>query len=147
MIFLCIFFFYISTFSCIVFKKRFLLFKQLINRNQKAPRCSVTQLRQLLYNVPTKLLKGAVVTTKPRRSRKGRGAAAIIKKIQTISTPKLHLGGRAVCAGQESFATQGRVPLRRSGKKKRQFLGLLKKIQVLKTGPVESDENWHAALK
>ena len=24
---------------------------------------------------------------------------------------------------------------------------LIKKIQVLKTGPLESDENWHAALK
>ena len=32
-------------------------------------------------------------------------------------------------------------------KKKRLVMDLLKKIQVLKTGPLESNENWHAALK
>ena len=32
-------------------------------------------------------------------------------------------------------------------KKKRLVMDLLKKSQVLKTGPLESDENWHAALK
>ena len=55
------------------------------NRNRKARCYSVTRHRQLVYNIATKSLKGAVVTTKPRRSRRGRGAAAIIEE-KTIAT-------------------------------------------------------------
>ena len=66
--------------------KMIILYWQLINRNWWALRCSVTQHRYILYNVATKSLKGAIVTTKPRRSRRGRGAAAI----KTVTT-----GGRA----------------------------------------------------
>ena len=79
--------------------KMIILYWQLINRNWWALRCSVTQHRQILYNVATKSLKGAVVTTKPRRSRKGRGAAAITTEtnnnIDALMPP---LDGRATAA-------------------------------------------------
>ena len=55
--------------------------------------------------IADKLFKGVVVTTKPRRSRRGRGAAAIKTETCYMGGLMTPLGGRAVCAGQESFAT------------------------------------------
>ena len=55
--------------------------------------------------------KGAVVTTKPRRRRRGRGAAAIIKKCGWMGGEMTYLDGR-VPATANSEAGEG--PLRRT---------------------------------
>ena len=57
-------------------------------------------------------IKGAVVTTKPRRSRKGRGAAAIKRKTtKQIDALRRHLGGQFP-SEHKSGARPGRVPRR-----------------------------------
>ena len=60
--------------------------------------CSATMHRHFANRFATKLFKGAVVTTKPRRRRRGRGAAAIIKKCGWMGGKRYDLDGRASAA-------------------------------------------------
>ena len=73
--------------------------------------CSTKLHRHFANRFATKPFKGAVVTTKPRRRRRGRGAAAIKTKMGGWAGKEPDLDGR-VPATANSEAGEG--PLRRT---------------------------------